>query len=255
MKPSSPQSRFQPVAEHSRIRTIGVSAGEHGCGKSDFWLQGPSPVYVLSFDNGLEGVVEHVRERYPDKDIRVVQYDWLKRSTRLSGATEEADRMDLAQEVLGQFNEDYEHALQQARTVLVDKETDLWGIRIWAKLGSGQQSRYYGPLYDEAHAMVDLAIESDCTVGYIQSLKDEYQADKPTGRRTPRGCNRLGEWCFLAMEHVRREGKFIINIDKCRQNTSLADESYTSLSKERLGLTFQELGQMLLEGTSAEEWS
>ena len=128
-KPTDQWSRYTraTVEQYTRHRLIGLSVGEVGSRKTSFWLEGPQPIVVFSIDQGLEGVVDRIlREVAPDKEIHIKEYEWLPT---------EATSQEEAVELRDQFTEDYEHALQHARTVILDKETDFWELFRYAEFG------------------------------------------------------------------------------------------------------------------------
>src|SRR6266404_5659998 len=113
-KPPNEFARYTKTDRSIKQRIIGLSVGEPGSRKTSFWLEAPAPIIVFSFDKGMEGVVS----RFPEeKEIYVKEYEWLPTSD--TGQEEAIEKRDA-------FTEDFEHAIQVARTVVIDKETDLW---------------------------------------------------------------------------------------------------------------------------------
>ena len=103
--------------------------GYAGSGKTEFWLTGPGPVVVQSLDWGLEGVVEKFQDT---KDIRVIDYDWAP-----SAEDEQTDCFkDQAIALRNKFMEDFLFACRHARTVIWDKETDVWNLVRYAEFGA-----------------------------------------------------------------------------------------------------------------------
>ncbi len=128
-KTNSPFSRFAKATTEVKQRIIAASTGEVGTGKTTFWLGAPAPIVFLSFDKGLEGVVEPYAK---DKDIFVAEYEWAP----APGAVLE---QSAAQDLRDKFTEDFEHATKHARTVVLDRETDVWKLFKFAEFGVSEK--------------------------------------------------------------------------------------------------------------------
>src|SRR5438128_15529 len=127
MAKTSPFARYSPAVDEVKHRLIGLSVGEVGSRKTSFWLEGPGPIVVFSLDQGLEGVVNRELKNNPGKEIYYKEYAWMP--------TEETSQDD-AIALRDELTEDYEHAIQNARTVIIDKETDVWELFRYAEFGA-----------------------------------------------------------------------------------------------------------------------
>lgn len=221
------------VEAYTRYRLVGLSVGEPGSMKSTFWLTGPAPIVVLSFDRGMEGVVDRIlRDVSPDKEVYVKEYEWLP--------TEDTSQQE-AQELRDLYTEDYEHALQNARTVIVDKETDLWELFRYAEFGAPNDApRNYPALNQRMRKLVNMAKQYDANVGFIEGLKDEWgeKVNKKTGAKGAASTgNRIrqgfGELDGLVHQVLYHSGvgpaSWAIEVGKCRgtAGAELAGQTFT----------------------------
>jgi hypothetical protein len=155
-------ARFQRAGDVTKQRMIAASYGEAGSGKTTWWLGAPAPIVIQSFDMGLEGVVEEFAKQ---KDIYVIEYEMM-----------EADGSELNQahaiEVRDKFIADYEVAIQSARTVIWDRETDVWDAFKYAEHGDcgagGATSAQWDSLKARLRRLVNMSKATDINFGLIQ---------------------------------------------------------------------------------------
>lgn len=255
---SNPLDRFDLATDAIRPRIIGVSQGEVGTGKTHFWLTAPGPIVVFSLDKGLEGVVEPFTT---DKEIRIREYDWFP--PPVNDDTEEEDRKQFqteAQKIRDQFVEDLEIACQHARTVLLDKETDIWELFRYAEFGAPNDApRNYPALNQRMRRVINLPKALDINFGCIQGMKDEWGTKVKgdggtkgfnTGRRIPQGFSELEGLVHVVLTHRRENGHFFIDVGKSRGPGALEvqDSTYEDIS-------FADLGQMIYPDTDKSDWS
>lgn len=247
-------------------RTIALSSGEVGSGKSTFWLDAPEPIGFQSFDRGLEGVIEQYQRKFEAthgrrKTIFVKHYKWAQGG---EGFTQE-----YAQDVREQFDLDFKLLLGNVRTIVWDKDTDLYSILRYAEWGAPntEQRQDYAKIYSRYVTWLELVKEQPLpSLGAIVALKDEWGSQiNPktgkrqgvrTGNRIRTGCERLDEWVFTELNHRRvvvedkngnKHSEFHLDVGKCHQNSTLQDQSFE-------GLSFADFGQLLIAGSEAEEW-
>lgn len=246
---SKPFAGFQKANQDYKHRLIGRSYGEGGSRKTSFWLEGPGPIAVFSLDQGLEGVVERYQK---DKDIYVKEYDW--------SPTEELSQDD-AVELRNTFLADYEMALEHARTVIIDKETDLWELFRYAEFGAPNDApRNYPQLNQRYRRMVNMPKALDINVGFIQGMKDEWVTVKKrdgsgekganSGRRIPQGFGELEGLVHVNLFHTGHSpDNWAIEVGKVRGPgvPDVADQRFE-------GVTFTELAMLIFPGTSEEDW-
>lgn len=255
------ESRFVKAGEDVRHRIIAASYGEVGTGKTTWWLGAPAPIFIQSFDRGLEGVVESFAK---DKDIRVAEYELMNPD----GSELDQDR---GIEVRDKFIEDYEYALKHARTIVWDKETDVYDAFKYAEQGSVYGDSGTKPLdWDRLHArlrrLINMAKATDVNFGLIQGMKNEWgkggvnqntgkKGIVATGGRVRKGMADVDALVHINIEHVRVPGadgepsKFVLNVGKSRGPGSkdVQDQQFENL-------TFAEFAQLVFPESSEEDW-
>lgn len=247
-KSPSVWSGYVQATSALKQRIIAASFGEVGTGKTTFWLGAPSPIVIFSLDQGLEGVVE---EYAGTKEIYVKEYDW-------NPSAEDAQAE--AETLRDQFVTDYEHALQHARTVLVDKETDLWEVFRYAEFGAPTTApKDFAPLNQRYRRLVNMAKATDINLGFVQGMKDKWESvvnaksgreqGKPSGNRKRVGFSELDGLVHINIEHVRTGGEFRLRIGKARGpgGRDLQDQ-------ELPAQTFGEFAQLVFPESQASDW-
>lgn len=245
-------SRFERSGGLLKHRLIARSYGEVGTGKTHFWLTAPGPIVVQSFDQGLEGVA---LEQYALKDIYPIEYDW-------------SPTKDLSQDdaiaLRDTFIEDYEYALKHARTILWDKETDVWELFRYAQFGEPNDApRNYPQLNQHYRKIVNMAKATDVNFGLIQGMKDEWitvkkrkasgevtEAGAASGRRKSSGFGELDGLVHLNLFHDRLDGKMSITVGKARGpgGHDIQDQTFEDLS-------FAEFAQLVFPESDEGSWS
>lgn len=244
------------IEAYTHHRLVGMSVGEPGSCKSTFWLTGPAPIVVLSFDLGMEGVVDRIlRDIDPDKEVYVKEYEWLP--------TEDTSQ-DEAIELRDQYFEDYEHALQNARTVLIDKETDLWELYRYAEFGAPNDApRNYPALNQRFRKLVNMAKQHNANVGFIEGMKDEWaqkvnkktgaQGAASTGNRIRAGFGELDGLVHQVLWHTGvSPDSWTIEVGKCRgdNGADMAGNTFDHATIPDLP-TF---AQLLFPNSDESEW-
>ena len=247
-KPANQFSRFVRANGEVKQRIIGASFGDPGTGKTSFWLSAPGPIVVQSLDKGLEGVVEKFQV---DKEIYLAEYNW--------SPTEELSQDD-AIGLRDKFIEDFEHAIQHARTVVWDKETDVWELFRYAEFGAPSDSpRNYPALNQRYRRYVNMPKDLDINFGMIQGMKSRW-ISKPdpktgalkgfdTGERVRQGFSDIDGLVHLNLYHRREPGRFIIEVGKARGpgGQDVQDQTFESL-------TFPEFAQLVFPESEESDW-
>lgn len=245
-------SRFTRSLGDVKNRIIARSFGEVGTGKTHFWLTAPGPIVVQSLDQGLEGVALN---EYGKKEIYPIEYDW---------SPTEKTSQDEAIELRTAFIEDYEYALKHARTILWDKESDVWELFRYAEFGEPNDApRNYPKLNQFYRKHVNMAKPTDVNFGLIQGMTDEWitvkkrkpsgevtEAGAASGRRKPKGFGDLDGLVHLNLFHERTDGKMIINVGKARGpgGFEIQDQAFENLS-------FSDFAQLVFPGTDEDDWT
>lgn len=261
-KLSSPLAdRFSKAVDPAKPRIIASSSGEVGTGKTSFWLGAPGPIVVMSFDQGLEGVIERFQD---DKEIYVKEYAWSP-----GEYGDDDDAAKAAAELLrDEFFEDFEAALKYARTVLWDKETNIWELFRYAEFGAPNDApRNYPKLNQRYRHLVNLPKATLVNFGAIQSLKDEWvtkmKGDGQTkgvfsGNRVRQGFSELPELVHIDLFHRRetrenddgeKESVFLLDVGKSR---GPGGQNVQDTTQE--GIDFVTFAQMVFPGTSESDW-
>ena len=240
--------RFERADKDVKHRLIGASYGEQGTGKTHFWLSAPGPIYVQSFDFGLEGVIQKFQQ---EKEIYLREYDWTPGKEGLDwGAT-----VDLRD----QFIEDFELALKKGRTVIWDKETEVWELFRYAQFGEKSDApRNYPELNQRYRYYIRRPYDLGVNFGLIQGVREKWvsKPDKKTGELKPHntgelvrtGFGELGSLVQVDIWHKRANGCFTLDVGKCRQNPDLQDEQFTNLS-------FADLAMLVFPESGEKNWS
>lgn len=248
-------SRFKKASTVPTPRIIGLSMGEVGTGKTAFWLSAPGPIVVLSFDQGLEGVIEDFQAT---KDIYVQEYEW---------APTEDTSQDEAVELRDQFTADFESAIQNARTVIIDKETQLWELMRYAEFGGPSEApRNYPALNQRMRRLLNMPKATTINFGIIEGMKDQWVTKKKadggsagaqTGLRVRKGFDEADELVHVTLVHERAEGQFTYTVGKSRGpgGFSVQDQSFMIPAdpEEKLN-AFAEFGMRVFPDTTLEDW-
>lgn len=255
MPPKNEFARYEKATGEARQRLIWRGFGEPGSRKTSFGLEAPGPIVVFSFDKGLEGVIERYQN---DKDIYVKEYDW--------SPTEDLDQEN-AIALRDEFIGDFEHAIQHARTVLIDKETDLWELFRYAEFGAPNDApRNYPQLNQRYRKYMNMPKATDINFGVIQGMKDEWKTvtkrdgsgekGANTGRRIPQGFGELEGLVHLNLYHKGQSTRsWAIEVGKARGPGAL------DVCEKRFGpeegfenLTFTEFAMLVFPGTDEGDW-
>ncbi len=241
-------AKYPKASSAPKHRLIWAGFGEVGTGKTTFGLGAPGPIAVISFDKGLEGVVEPFTEQ---KDIHVLEYDW--------SPTAELDQ-DEAIALRDQVTADFEYVIQHARTVILDRETDIWELFRYAEFGAPNDSpRNYPALNQRYRRLINMPKALDINFGCVQGMKSEWaakvnaktgaQGAAATGARIRAGFGELDGLVHLNIEHYRENGEFGMRVGKAR-GPGGADVQ----DKELPGLSFAEFAQLVFPGTDESDW-
>lgn len=261
--PTDVLARFKKAQdERIKQRIIGLSIGEPGSRKTTFWLEAPAPIVILSLDFGTEGVIQHVLEEHPEKDIRIREYDWS-----IANRHDEGDELqEKAIELRDQLTDDYEYALDHARTIVFDKETDVWEMFRYAEFGKPNENpRDYGPLNMRFRKIINLAKSSDINLGFIEGLKDEWGAKVKKGGGDTFGKlgNRKRSGFFEAeglmnvvfLHTGLSPDDWAIQVGKARGPNAMAvaNQTFTSATFDHAP-SFVDIATLLFPDTTEEDW-
>ena len=253
-KPSNQWSRYQKADVHVKQRIIAASFGEVGTGKTSWWLGAPGPIVVQTLDQGLEGVVEPFTK---DKDIYIANYD-------LAFRPGEEFTHACAVEARDKFVEDFEHAIGVARTIVWDRESDMWDMFFYAEFGTDDAFGAAPPkdwdrLKGKIRRLIAMAKASDVNFGLIQGMKNEWvqkvnaksgaKQAAQSGQRIRKGMDDIDALVHINIEHTRTAGQFGLTVGKCRGPGSreIQDQMLPSIS-------FSEFAQLVFPDSDVEDW-
>ena len=200
-------------------RLIMSLCGLEKTGKTHLALSAPGPLAYLSLDFGDEGVIEKFTTQKT-----IFKAEFKIPSARGNNKARE-NMKDQAEDVWESFKEKYMFSLANARTVIVDTETEAWELIRLARFGKIDQVKpvHYGPVNREyKETLIKAAYEANANVILLQRLKKEWLNDKPTGQYEQAGYSGIPfDVQVNARTFVNEEGKFALYIDNCRQNAML----------------------------------
>lgn len=230
---------FRPVTSDIKYRLILCVEGLEGSGKTHFSLTAPSPIYYQSLDIGEEGVVNKFSQKAIFKaDYRVI----------VPTDADESVIAEKANAVWAGFCSDYRLALQQARSVVWDTESEAWELIRLARSGrlSVGKPHHYAPINAEYRDLVRSAFDSSCNLICLGKLKDEYANDKRTGGYKRAGFTDMPFMAQVRVRSVKEDSEYSLEILKCRQNPSVEGI--------RIPNDFSTLAQMVFPDSSTGDW-
>lgn len=274
------EERYTRASADRSYRTIATLDGEVGTGKTYFGFTGPEPILSQNIDLGTEGVVEQFVEE--GKEIYEEKYVWspgdAEENDRLSDDEEDLSAykqlQEAAIEVRNQFEKDFYYALKNGiRTIIHDTSSRIWQCFRYAEFGSpkGDNPRDFDALNARFEKMITEAKATpNVNLFLVQSLKDKWGMNGPVNKKTGKkgfgksgtevwGYEHLPKMVSLELtfkylqeddplrEEVGTDDGYIISFGKCRYNKDL---QFTHTPR----CTFPQLGEMLIEGSSAEDW-
>lgn len=247
-------SRYQRADTTAKQRIVADSSGEVGTGKTSFWLGAPGPLVVQTLDLGLEGVVENFAA---DKEIYIATYD-------LGQEVGSEFTVVKAQEAVVKFVEDFEHAIQNARTIVWDRESDMWPLFFFAEFGTDDAFAAAPPkdwdrLKGKIRRLIAMAKASEVNFGIIRGMKNEWvqktsaktgaKAAAQSGARVPSGMDDIDALTHLNLMHTRIGKDFSIHVGKARGpgGHDIQDQTFENLC-------FAEFAQLVFPDSNASDW-
>ena len=166
-----------------------------------------------------------------------------------------------------EFIGDFEHAIQNARTVLIDKETDLWELFRYADFGAPNDAPRNYPLLNQRYRKyMNMPKATDINFGVIQGVKDEWRTvmkkdgtgekGTPTGRRIAQGFSELEGRVHLNLHHTGQSIRsWAIEVGKARGpgGQDVAEKTFGP-EEGFQGMTFTEFAMLVFPGTGEKDW-
>jgi hypothetical protein len=226
---NSPHKSTFVRAEKALTRRIIISlTGEEKSGKNHTSFTAPSPLFVHSFDVGLDGVVQKFQN---EKEIYVADYE-LSIQPGEASAGEVAEAAD---KVWQQFVANYRDGLASCGngTTVIDTDTELYELLRLARFGKLTQimPHHYGPVNAELRDVIRESYDHDANVFFLSKKTDIWESyigsdGKEKGRKTGlKGRKGFGDLPFLVQvvaSTVREDTTdgtvFNVAIEDCRFN-------------------------------------
>lgn len=237
---------------------VASSQGLPGSGKSHFWLTAPGPLAWFLLDpGGLKGLRNN--PLFEDKEVHVFDYC----GDLNIGKLPKEERIQRSLDTFGRFQEDWDVAIRNARTLVVDKESMLWEVIRYAhdEVDSPTPKNFH-ELNLIYRGLVHDAETNGRNLGFIRDMHDTWgkigvsREGKPqqgfTGKFKPDGQKYVPGLVQINLEHrwddEAREFKVKI-LEKCRLGNAVE-----LMGKEIPSLDFPTLGMMLYRNSSDEDW-
>jgi len=242
------QTGFIPASALAKPRIIAAVAGLEKTGKNHFAFTAPGPIALLSLDFGDEGMIE----KFIDGTV-ASKTIWSKSYKIPSGRRDVNKMIEDATPIWEEVKKDFMYALSNARTVIVDTETEQWELIRLARLGKLEQIKphHYGPVNREyKEVFVKAAYESNANVIFLQRLKRRYINDKATSDFDQAGYSGVPyDVQVNCRTYIDEHSQFALYVDNCRQNGLMRG---TVLTGEMLN--FQMLAMMVLPSVDPTAW-
>lgn len=243
----NPLDIFKRAATTAVPRIIGSLVGPPGSGKTHFGLTAPGPIVLFSLDFGTEGTVD--QQVFEGKDIRVVPYEWV-----IDPDKSDTELREEAQVLRNKFKEEYFIACEHARTVIVDKETELWNLVRYAEFGSPKADvpRDFDKANQYMRMLINYPKKFTTNALFIEDTKEEWAAAtrksgdvKRAGFRELEGLVNVDLWTTRL-----GGGKFSTHVGKAKGPgaTDVHEKDFENLD-------FATLGMLLFPDTDEDDWA
>lgn len=259
-KTSKDWGRFSRVTADDTDRNIVASSqGLPGSGKSHFWLTAPDPIAWFLFDpGGLKGLKNN--PLFAEKEVHCIDYCGELNIGKLP----KEERIARSIEAFEHFQEDWDVAIRNARTLVVDKESMLWEMVRYAhdEVDSPTPKNFHelNLLY---RGWVQDAETNGRNLGLIRDMHDTWgkigvsREGKPqqgfTGKFKPDGQKYVPGLVQVNLEHRWDEDTREFNVkilEKCRLGSAA-----TLMGKEFPGFGFVDLALTVYPDSDPEEWA
>jgi hypothetical protein len=195
----------------------------------------------LNFDYGLEGVIEQFQQT---KAIYVstVKLDFKGGKEQIIAAAEKE---------LEKVEANYQTALKQARTIVIDTGSELWELLRLAAFGKLEKvmPHQYTEVNQSMVRLMNLAYDSDANLLMTHRLKEQWVNDKRTGLFEFAG---MKEIPYRVQAHARMwtdEHGYHLRVGKCRQNASVV-----GLELMNDMIAFPTLAQFVFPESEEKDW-
>jgi hypothetical protein len=229
--------------------------GLQKCGKTEFGLSLPDPLYVLNLNHGLEGVIEKHVKKGRELYVESIQIPLTKELpgqafTLLSTAATEQWRKAILS---------LQEALREPtiKSIFIDTGSELWDLLRIARLGKLTQVMpvQYAAVNAEFRQLNQLLLCSGKKVVMSHKVKPEYVNDQKTNRFERAGFGEVGFDVQVELRcerDVKKDGddQFAVSFMDCRANKDLKGQSLRGKDA-----TFLNIAKMIYPDTTDADWS
>lgn len=180
------------------------------------------------------------------------------------------DPQALAKAEWAAFESDYRYSLAHNRTTIIDTGSEMYELIRLAELGRLTQvpPNLYGPVNAKMRALIRLAYDGDSNVIFLHKMKEEWvnepsfnpskgkieNTSRKTGNYKRAGWNDMGYQVQVSIHAFREDlngggSNFFLKVLDCRHNPAL--NGYVLEGEQ---VNFPTLAQMVMPGTSLENW-
>lgn len=244
---------YEQLSEDAPSSIVWASTGPDGSGKSWFALTAPSPIFVCAFDPyGMNRVSKDVKA---GKDIRIARYPFNPQ-----GHGTKKDEIGRAAEMVWrQFRADYEVALSNVRTIIIDREDLAYELLRYARFGAQSDApKEYGQLYIEYAWLIQEAQAHGVNLGIIRGVREEWKnkfdpakgkmVPYSTGVMIPDGMKKIADYSDVTLDH-RWDGEQRAFMTKIGKFTNIDEKDM-----EYPGLTFPDMATLAYPESTTENW-
>lgn len=221
---ASAPSTFVRAQKELTRRIIISLTGEEKSGKNHTSFTAPAPLYVHSFDVGLDGVVQKFQN---EKEIYIADYEL----TVQPGEASPGEVAEAADKVWTQFLSNYRDGLAScgSGTTVIDTDTEAWELLRLARFGkiAQVQPHHYGPVNAEFRDLIREGYDYDANVFLLSKRTAVWEnvidaSGKERGRKTGETARKgFSDLPFLVqvVATTNRDGsEFSVTIEDCRLN-------------------------------------
>lgn len=246
---------FRISDEEAKHRLILNVQGLEKTGKNHFSFTAPDPIALLSFDLGIEGVIEKFNKK---KRIHVAEYELLAQPGVATEAEVEKEATKLWLRVVSDLRDAL--ASTSIRSVICDTGSELWELKRLSEFGKMSANiQHYGPVNADFRRIVRLPFDTDKNCIMIHKMKDEWVrgADGKSGKSGKLERAGMKDIGFLLQGNLQT---WKTNIDgggtefhgtmlDCRQNPEINGMDFAGEM-----LHFGQIGMMVFPDSAPEDW-
>ena len=251
-------------------RIIMLLTGEVGAGKTDFVLGAPGPIVIHTFDQGTEGVVEDYVAR--GKEIYLAQYNL---GVEVGEEVTHAAVVELRDRFIANFEAD----IARARTIVIDRESDLWNYHVFAETGNDDKfaaaaAKDWPKIKAKLRRLTAMAKASKVNLIYTQGMKNTWSktvnpktgnsTSVPDGGRQPDGMDTVEADVHIVADMKRVDvadgpSRFYLHVGKSRGPGSRLVQGQTfevvkPNDDDVAEFGFKELASLIFSETESSDW-